>query len=195
MRDYDLSKTPPNQMLRLEYACDDQWIRNFLAHVAIGHVATQWDDQPFVTPTNFYYDPQHHEIYFHSNIIGRMRANSERNEKVCFEASRTGKLLPSNIALEFSIQYESVIAFGRIRLIEDVSEKSRALYALVEKYFPDLNPGEHYRPITDKELKRTAVYAMTIDSWSGKRNWYDEADQSPDWPPLADTSPRPLIGK
>jgi hypothetical protein len=90
------------------------------------------------------------------------------------------------VALEFSIQYECVIAFGRIRILEDSEEKLRALYGLIEKYFPAMKPGEHYRPITDQELKRTSVYAIAIDGWSGKRNWKDRADQSDEWPPLGE---------
>jgi hypothetical protein len=55
---------------------------------------------------------------------------------------------------------------------------------LIAKYFPEMKSGEHYRPITARELKRTAVYAIKIDEWSGKSNWAERADQSPDWPAL-----------
>ncbi len=47
-----------------------------------------------------------------------------------------------------------------------------------------MTPGQEFRPITDQELKRTSVYAMAIDSWSGKRNWVEQALQSDEWPPL-----------
>jgi len=59
------------------------------------------------------------------------------------------------------------------------------LYGLIAKYFPDMTAGVDYRPITGQELKRTSVYAIAIDCWSGKRNWKDQAEQSPDWTPLA----------
>ncbi len=116
--------------------------------------------------------------------MGRIRANSEGFPEVCFEASEFGLFLPSNIALEFSMQYESVIAFGKIIVIEDMEEKRRGLYGLIEKYFPGMNPGKEFRPITDKELQRTSVYAIKIKSWSGKRNWEDQAEQSDQWKPL-----------
>jgi nitroimidazol reductase NimA-like FMN-containing flavoprotein (pyridoxamine 5'-phosphate oxidase superfamily) len=183
-KDYSLDKTPANLQRLPDYARDDDWIVDFLHRAQIGHVATRWDEQPFITPTLFWYDPEAHKIYFHSNITGRLRANAERHREVCFETSQAGKLLPSNIALEFSIQYESVIAFGQIRLVEDDEGKRHGLYGLIEKYFPGMHPGEHYRPITDQELKRTSVYAITIHSWSGKRNWKDQAGQSDEWPPL-----------
>lgn len=185
-KDYSLDKTPANAIRRADHACDDDWTRDFLILAQIGHVATLWDDQPFVTPVNFWYDPERHEINFHTNLTGRLRANSERHEKVCFEASKFGEFLPSNVALEFSMQYESVVAFGKIRILEDNEDKRRALYGLIAKYFPEMKPGEHYRPITGMELKRTTVYAIAIENWSGKRNWKERADQSPEWQPLGD---------
>jgi hypothetical protein len=30
-----------------------------------------------------------------------------------------------------------------------------------------MTAGKEYRPITDEELKRTSVYAIAIESWSG----------------------------
>jgi len=167
-----------------EHKRDDDWIRAFLHAAQIGHIASAWDGQPFITPSTFWYDGANNRIIFHSNIAGRVRANLERNPKVCLEASELGKLLPSNIALEFSLQYRSVIVFGSARVLEDTGEKRAALYSLIGKYFPEMEAGKEYRPITDKELKRTSVYAIEIESWSGKENWKDKADQSDEWPAL-----------
>lgn len=184
IRKYKLESTPANALYRPEYACDDDWITQFLLNAQLGYVATRWDEQPFITPTNFWYDQTQHEIYFHTNITGRIRANSEKYPQVCFATSQMGKLLPSNVALEFSVQYESVVAFGKIRVLEEDENKLRALYGLIEKYFPGMQPGKHYRPIIDKELKRTSVFAIAIESWSGKRNWSEKADQSTEFPTL-----------
>jgi nitroimidazol reductase NimA-like FMN-containing flavoprotein (pyridoxamine 5'-phosphate oxidase superfamily) len=183
-KSYEFEVNPLDRMRRQELAQDEAWIKAFLQRADIGHIATRWGEQPFITPTTFWYDEGDHEIYFHSNISGRLRANSERYPQVCFEASHVGRLLPSNVALEFSIQYESVVAFGLIRLLEDDEDKRRALYGLIEKYFPGMEAGRHYRPIVENELKRTAVYAIAIESWSGKRNWEEKAEQSDDWQPL-----------
>ncbi len=184
-KDYGLNVTPPNAQRRPENAQDDAWVRQFLRRARIGHIATRWDDQPFITPTTFWYDAGRHEIIFHSNIVGRVRANSERHDRVCFEASEFGRFLPANVALEFSVQYESVVAFGTIRVLEDLDEKRRALSSLIDKYFPTMTAGQEYRPITDQELKRTSVYAIAVESWSGKRNWAEQAEQSEEWPALA----------
>lgn len=182
---YSLNNASPSaHQRRPAYVRDDEWIRTFLRRGDVAHVGTRWDDQPFVTPTNYYYDEPGKRLVFHSNISGRLRANLERHSEACAEISELGRLLPSNVALEFSLQYRSVMVFGKVHLVEDPAEQTRLLHALIAKYFPDLEAGIHYRPVTDKELKRTTVYGLTIESWSGKENWKDQAEQSDDWPPL-----------
>jgi nitroimidazol reductase NimA-like FMN-containing flavoprotein (pyridoxamine 5'-phosphate oxidase superfamily) len=184
-RDYSLNSKSPTEGQRLpEHTRDEEWTRVFLRGAQAGRVASSWDDQPFVTPTSFWYDEADHRIIFHSNLAGRMRANVERNPKVCFETSEMGRLLPANTAFEFSLQYRSVMAFGTIRILESDEEKRAALYGLIRKYFPDMEAGREYRPITEKELKRTTVYELKIESMSGKENWKERAEQSDEWPAL-----------
>jgi hypothetical protein len=181
----DYANQSPVAFQRLpEYKRDDDWIRAFLREAKVGHIASSVDDQPFLNPSTFWFDEGNHRIIFHSNIAGRIRSNIERNPKVCLEASELGKLLPSNVALEFSLQYRSVIVFGTARILEKPEEKRAALYGLIRKYFPKMTAGREYREITDKELARTSVYAIEIEAWSGKENWKDRADQSDEWPAL-----------
>ena len=163
---------------------DDEWVRTFLKEAKIGHIATSVDGQPFINPTTFWYDETNHQIAFHSNVAGRVRSNIESNPKVSLEASEVGKFLPSNVALEFSLQFRSVIVFGSTRLVDDPAEARRLLYGLVGKYFPAMKAGKEFREITDKELRATSIYAIQIESWSGKENWDERADQSDEWPPL-----------
>lgn len=181
----DYRALPPTDRQRLpEYKREDSWVKSFLQHSLIGHVAHKNGEQPFITPTNFWYDEEEHRIIFHSNITGRTRSNLESEPLVCFETSEYGLLLPSNAALEFSIQYRSVLAFGIVKILDDPLEKQRCLEKLISKYFPDLQLGVEYRPITQNELSRTSVYAIEITSWSGKENWPEKAVQIDDWKPL-----------
>ena len=175
----------PTAFQRLpEYQRDDNWIRLFLRQVKLGHIASARDGQPFLNPTTFWFDEANHQIVFHSNIAGRIRSNIEDSARVCFEESEMGKMLPSNVALEFSLQFRSVIVFGNAHLVTDLEEARRVMYGLIHKYFPAMTADKEYRAITDKELKRTSVYAIQIESWSGKENWKDRADQSDEWTPL-----------
>ena len=175
----------PTALQRLpEYQRDEKWIRAFLHEARVGHIASAKEGQPFLNPTTFWFDETNHQIIFHSNITGRVRSNIESNARVCFETSELGKTLPANVALEFSLQFRSVIVFGKARLITEPEEARRVLYGLIHKYFPAMTAGKEFREITDKELKRTSVYAIQIEEWSGKENWKDRADQSEEWPPL-----------
>ncbi len=184
-RDYGLEKNRPNAHQRLpEYVRDDDWIRDFLRRGLIAHIASHWDDQPFITPSTYFYDEANHRLIFHSNLAGRLRSNIERHPEVCVEVSELGKLLPSNVALEFSLQFRSVVVFGKARLIENEAEQRGLLHKLIAKYFGRMEIDKDYRSATDKELKRTSVYEVRIESWSGKENWKDRADQSGEWPAL-----------
>jgi nitroimidazol reductase NimA-like FMN-containing flavoprotein (pyridoxamine 5'-phosphate oxidase superfamily) len=184
-RDYGLEKNRPNAHQRLpEYARGDDWIRDFLRRGRIAHIASHWDGQPFITPSTYFYDEANHRLIFHSNLAGRLRSNIERHPEVCVEVSELGRLLPSNVALEFSLQFRSVVAFGKARLIENGAEQRELLHKLIAKYFDRMEIGKDYRSATDRELKRTSVYEIRIDSWSGKENWKDRADQSDEWPAL-----------
>lgn len=177
-------QTPTIYQRRPHLTRDEDWIRAFLHHTRIGHIASSHNGQPFINPTTFWFDEENHQIAFHSNAAGRVRSNIESNPKVSLEASELGKFLPSNLALEFSLQFRSVVVFGHARIVEDPDEARRLLYGLIGKYFPKMTAGKEYREITDKELRATSIYAIQIEAWSGKENWEDRADQSDEWPAL-----------
>ena len=185
-RDY-INQPPTAFQRRPHLTRDDAWVRAFLREAMVGHIATSVNDQPFINPTTFWFDEDNLQIAFHSNVAGRIRSNIEANPKVSLEASELGKMLPSNVALEFSLQYRSVVVFGTARIVTDPEEARRLLYGLIHKYFPRMTPGKEYRQITDKELRATTIYAIQIESWSGKENWDARAEQSDEWPPLDET--------
>jgi nitroimidazol reductase NimA-like FMN-containing flavoprotein (pyridoxamine 5'-phosphate oxidase superfamily) len=184
-RDYS-NQSPIAFQRRPHLTRDDDWIRAFLKETKIGHIASSLDGQPFINPTMFWYEEENHQIVFHSNVAGRIRSNIESNPKVSLEASELGKFLPSNVALEFSLQFRSVVVYGTARVVTEPSEARRLLYGLIGKYFPKMTAGREYREITDKELRATSIYAIQIESWSGKENWADRADQSDEWNPLTE---------
>ncbi len=182
-RNYE-GQSPTSFQRRPHLTKDDAWIKAFLKETQIGHIATSLNDQSFINPTTFWYDEENHQIVFHSHVVGRVRSNIESNPKVSLEVSELGKLLPSNVALEFSLQFRSVLVFGTARLIPDEEEAKKLLYGLIGKYFPQMSVGKEYREITAKELSATSIYAITIEEWSGKENWAERADQSDEWPAL-----------
>lgn len=161
---------PLNQIRYTPKIVEDQsWIKSFLHRADFGALATAYDDQPFINTNLFVYDEKQHCLYLHTAQVGRTRTNVEHNPRVCFSVSVMGRLLPASEALEFSVEYAGVTAFGQARIIDDPVEAEYGLQALLDKYTPHLKPGRDYRPITPEELARTSVYRIDIDSWSGKR--------------------------
>lgn len=165
----DYAAQPANAVRRRDRAMDDDWIVALLERASIGTLATVHDGQPFVNGNLFVFDQAAHCIYMHTAHIGRTRANVEGDERVCFTAMEMGRLLPADTALEFSVEYAGVVVFGRAAVVVGQDEARHGLQLLLDKYFGHLRPGQHYQPIADAELARTAVYRITIESWSGKR--------------------------
>ena len=146
---------------------DDAEIADLLCQADICRIATSLNDQPFISANTFWYDGE--RIFFHTATEGRTLSNVQHNPRVCLEVDWRGRWLPAKTALAFSVEYTGVVVFGRARLLEDAAERERALQGLLDKYFPDLKPGVDYRPITAEELEVTAVFAVDIETWSGKR--------------------------
>ncbi|MEZ4415280.1 MAG: pyridoxamine 5'-phosphate oxidase family protein [Gemmatimonadota bacterium] len=154
---------------RRDRAREDEWIMAALSKAPYGFLATVADDQPFLNSNLFVYDPERHALYMHTAQVGRTRSNLEGAQPVCFSVATMGRMLPADEALEFSVEYAGVTVFGRGIVVEEPAEKERGLQLLLDRYAPHLKPGRDYRPITAQELKRTAVYRIDIEAWSGKQ--------------------------
>lgn len=166
----DYTALPLTHMRRNDRAVTDEaWIRAMLHNAAVGTLATAHDNQPFLNSNLFVYDETAHAIYVHTASTGRTRSNIEHNPQVCFTVFEMGRLLPAAVALEFSVEYSGVVVFGRTSIVENETEATDALQQLLDKYAPHLTAGEDYRPPVPEELKRTTVFKIAIDDWSGKR--------------------------
>ncbi len=148
---------------------DEAWIADMLRRAATGALETVADGQPYLHVNLFAHDAPSRALYLHTAREGRARSSVEGEARVCFAVHEMGRLLPAATALNMSVEYASVVVFGRACVVTDPAEARRALQLLLDKYFAHLAPGRDYRPITDEELARTAVFRVDIDAWSGKR--------------------------
>ena len=148
---------------------DDAWIVDLLRRAPMATLATAHEGQPFVNSNLFVYDESRHAIYIHTAGKGRTRSNVDADERVCLSVSEMGRLLPAPRAFNMSVEYNSVVIFGRGRAIEDAAEKEYGLMLLVRRFFPHLDPPADYALPDPGELALTSVYHVEIDEWSGKR--------------------------
>ncbi len=155
---------------RKERGIDDiVWIQDLLQRVPFGVMATVVEGRPFTVARNFAYDKEKHVVYMHGARKGRTFTTVQTNEHVCLNVSEMGRLLPAKRAMNFSVEYSGVVIFGRASLVTDADEAKHGLQLIVDKHFPHLRPDQDYEPVSDVDLKITAVIRIDIDSWSGKQ--------------------------
>lgn len=155
---------------------DEAWLKAMLHSAPFGSLGMVQADQPYVKPTLFAYDETSQVIYFHGALEGRTRLTLEQHPRVCFSVSQLGRLLPADSAMEFSIEFSSVMVFGQVRIVEGETART-GLQLILDKYFSTLKSGQDYEPITPEAVQITSVYSLSIESWSGKAH-----HAAPDYP-------------
>ncbi len=160
---------------RKDRSKDEEWIRAFLRRGGVGVLATVHDGRPFPIPLNYAYDEDRAALYLHTALQGASRGNLPGPVALC--VYEMGRMLPADEALEFGVEYKSVVVFGEGSIVEDPEEAGAALVQIMEKYAPHLKAGQDYRPVDPDEIRRTAVLRVDIEGWSGK-----EKAERPDFP-------------
>ena len=127
-----------------------------------GVLATYGEDGwPYGVPISYVYDDK--KIYFHGAQTGHKIENLRCCERVSFTVVGDTHVLQEI----YSTAYQSAIAFGVVRAVEDGQEKIKALVKLAEKYCYD--NIERARPYAEKSLGNVGVYCMEIVHVTGKR--------------------------
>ena len=164
---------------------DDETIRRILERQPWGVLAMVDGDEPLATPLLYVYDPDAHAIDVHVSPAGRTATVASDGSRGAFTAASMGATIPAWEAGEFDTEYESVVAHGPVRIVEESDVEREILARLMAKYAPDSTPEKDYRAITDDEVRRTTLLRLDIGDWSGKRNVSDPDDETtafdPDW--------------
>jgi uncharacterized protein len=90
---------------------------------------------------------------------------AERAE-ICLTATLLDGLVLARSAFHHSVNYRSVVVFGRAERIESADGKRRALEAFTEKLVPGRWPD--VRPPSEGELRGTAVLRLPLGEASAK---------------------------
>jgi nitroimidazol reductase NimA-like FMN-containing flavoprotein (pyridoxamine 5'-phosphate oxidase superfamily) len=128
-------------------------------------VAFAVSDEPYVVPLSYGYDQKKGVLYMHTARVGRKLEFVARNPRVCFEVEGPMCLRPADEACAWGLDYESVIGYGRVSEVVDSEEKAHALRCLMRQQTGASAPWA----FAVKELSATRVWALIIDSVTGKR--------------------------
>jgi nitroimidazol reductase NimA-like FMN-containing flavoprotein (pyridoxamine 5'-phosphate oxidase superfamily) len=156
---------------------DRATIEAVLDRSLVAHVAFVDGDQPCCIP--MLYARVGERIYVHGSTASRLIRTLARGASACLTVTTVHGLVLARSVFEHSANYESVVAFGRFRPVEDEQERLAAFEAFTEKLLP--GRWREVRGPTRKELKATTILAMTIDEVSAKvRSGGPDDDDSPD---------------
>ncbi len=127
---------------------------------------------PYLVNQLFVYDPDERAVFLHGAATGRTRSvvEGDGTAEACLTVSRMGDLIPAQMPVDFDVEYESVVVFGEISLVDGAADKRRALESIMRKFAPQLSAGDDYDPIADESIERTSVYRIDVEGWSAKRN-------------------------
>ena len=131
------------------------------------HIAAQDEEGLFVVPVNYGYRLEGRELtlYVHSAQEGRKAAAFQKGGTVAFEMDCGHALHTAPTACGHSYLYRSIMGSGTIRSLESREEKQSALNAIMAHM-----TGRDGWEMPGEALDRTAVFALTAQTWTGKRN-------------------------
>ena len=129
-----------------------------------GVLALSGDDgYPYAVPMSYVYLDG--RIYFHGAKSGHRLDAVKGCDKASFCVIAQDEVQP----LEYATRYRSVIAFGRIRIMEDDAQIRRAIEALALRYAPMDTPEHREKAIAD-EYGIMTMYELDIEHMTGKES-------------------------
>lgn len=145
-------------------AYDEATVHAILDAGLVAHVAYVIDGQPFVTPTTYWREGR--RLYWHGSAASRMLRAQTSGLPVCLTVTHLDGLIAARSAIAHSMQYRSVMAFGRAELVADPTAKAAAMAAFISRIYP--GRMDEIRPPGEVELQQTALIGMTIEEASAK---------------------------
>ena len=141
------------------------------------HISYVIDGQPYCTPTAFWREGDH--LYWHGSSASRMLREEAKGIPVCLTVMHMDAIVLARCGFNHSINYRSVMAFGRAHMIEGKQEKLRAMDAFVDRFFPGRSKA--IRAPTTQEIKATTLLGMEMEEASGKIRALDVHDEEADY--------------
>ena len=118
------------------------------------------DDYPYALPISYVYHDQ--TIYIHCATEGHKLDAVRRNPKASFCVIAQDDVVPER----HTTRYRSVIAFGRIEVLESGAEKQHALELTARKYSPMLDLSKHIV----QDGPHCLIFALRIEHLTGKES-------------------------
>lgn len=118
---------------------------------------------PYAIPINYFYDSVEQKIFFHGAKAGHKVEALKASDKVCFTVYGNERIDEFE---SWAPYVQSVVVFGRCRLLETGLESINRLKEFAMKYYPD-------EALADEEIARSGraaqMFEITVEHMSGKQ--------------------------
>ena len=118
------------------------------------------DDYPYAVPISYVYNEG--KLYFHSALNGHKVDAIRKYDKASFCVIEQDNVQPE----KYTTFFRSVIAFGRIHIIEDEKEKLEIVRMLGNRYNP--NQDDALQKEIESGLSRLLAIRFDIEHLTGK---------------------------
>lgn len=118
--------------------------------------------KPYLVPLSFGYEANN--LYFHSALKGMKIDILRSNPNVCFEFDIAGELIKGERPCKWSVQYQSIVGFGKAEFLETLAEKRDAFRVIMAQY------SDQKFEFTDEELQTVAMFKVSIAELSAKQS-------------------------
>lgn len=174
-----IAQTPRTKLKRLPKRgnFERETVYKILDEGFVCHIGFCFNNQPFVIPTS--YGRIGDRLVIHGSAASRMMRELSKEIDVCVNVTLVDGLVLARSAFHHSINYRSVVVFGKAKIIEDEQEKYEALRALTEHIVPDR--WSEIRPPTPLELKATTVLSLDLTEASAKARAGAPVDDKEDY--------------
>jgi nitroimidazol reductase NimA-like FMN-containing flavoprotein (pyridoxamine 5'-phosphate oxidase superfamily) len=143
---------------------DRELVYRILDEGFICYVSFAVDGQPFVIPTG--YARVDDQLFIHGSQMSRMLRTLAQGVEVCVAVTLIDGLVLARSAFHHSVNYRSVVVFGRAAMVEEREAKLAALFAFSEQVIP--GRWNDVRKPTEQELKATTVLSLPLVEVSAK---------------------------
>jgi uncharacterized protein len=156
-----MSTTPRTRIRRVPKNAryDRDSVCRVLDRGRVAHVSFTADGWPYCIPT--LYARAEDRVLIHGSAASRMLRHLGSGAPACVTVTILDGWVLARSAFEHSANYDSVVLFGRFRLITEPSEKLAALEAFMEAVLP--GRWSEVRPPSRQELKGTAILELEIE--------------------------------
>jgi uncharacterized protein len=164
MKTFDKTERTTLKRLPARGAYDSELVYSILDEGLICHVGFAVEGRPFVIPTG--YARNGDQLFIHGSQASRMLRTLKAGVDVCVAVTLLDGLVLARSAFHHSMNYRSVIIFGRAMIVDDPVDKVAALIAFSEHVIP--GRWNDVREPTEQELKATTVLSLTLKEVSAK---------------------------